>query len=515
MLISPDMPWPPPGAEKLRKRWPSWAAWWSGDLDDLRTHASTTAPGGYWEKHRDKELKDRQMHLPLAGDIAGTSAELVFSDSPTLQFSADVQDAWDELAQTIGWGNSLVEAGEVCAALGGVYLRPAWERDLFDHPLSTSVRADEAIPEFRFGMLIGVVFVTNLGERDGFQWRWLEHHEPGQIRHELWKGTPNNIGKLMGLADHPDTKHLAVGESGGVIDTRPIRARGILVEYIPNQLPQPLDRQPYGRADIQGLETELDALDAAWASWMRDLDLGKGRVLVSAEMLDSVAPSSRSTGHVQTATDKFFGRHRRSTPAKVFDEDAKVFTPLSGLPMESGNGLAPITPVQFAIRVQEHADTCAALVEQIVSRAGYAPQSFGMHVEGQLSGTAIRRREHRSHQTKNRKRQYARPALERFAETLMLINAVIFGRPRPTERPTLEWRETDQADPKETAETINTLKLAEAISIETSVQMAHPEWDEKQVTDEVERIQAEREAKRAENPLTGYETPDALDTAEP
>lgn len=511
MLIKPDTPWPPPGAEKLRARWPSWAAWWSGDLDDLRQHAPTTAPGGYWQKHRDKQLTDRQMHLPLAGDIARTSAELVFADSPTIKWDTEpLQTAWDELSQTIGWNNTLVEGGEICAALGGVYLRPMWDKNLADHPLPTTVRADEAIPEFRFGMLRGVVFVTDLGERDGFHWRWLEYHEPGQIRHELWKGTDTNIGRAMPLADQPETApYGSEAMGGGVIDTREIRD-GILVEFIPNQLPQPLDRQPYGRADIQGQETLLDALDSAWASWMRDLDLGKGRVLVSSEMLDSVAPAGGSTSRVQTATDKWFGRHKRSTPAKVFDEDRKVFTPLPGLPADDGGKAAPLTPVQFNIRVREHADTCAALVEQIISRAGYAPQSFGMHVEGQLSGTAIRRREHRSHQTKNRKRQYARPALERFAETLMRMNAVLFNGPKPTERPTLEWRETDQADPLETAQTISALKMAEAVSVETAVRMAHPEWDQDQVDEEVAAIRKERETARAADPLVGDETPDQL-----
>ncbi|MDQ0377945.1 phage portal protein [Amycolatopsis thermophila] len=511
MLIRPDSQWPPPGAAKMRKRWPSWRAWWSGDFDELRKHAPATAPNGYWAK-RDRHPEDRQVHLPLAADIARTSAELVFGDTQALDFGP-LQDSWEELAQDIGWTNSLLEAGEVDAALGGVFLRPAWDKAVANHPLLTAVPVDEALPEFRFGMLWQVTFVTELGERDGFWWRWLEHHERGQIRHELWKGTATNIGRAVALADQPETAPLAAGEDGGLIDTTPIRPDGgLLVDYIPNDLPQPLDRLPFGRSDLQGIESALDMLDTTWDSWMRDLDLGKGRVIVSSEMLDGIAPAPRSTGHVQTATDRFFGRLRRGTPTKVFDEDAKVFTPLPGLPPDDGGKVTPITHVQFQLRVQEHADTAMALVEQIVSRAGYAPQTFGQDVDGQISGTSRRLRERRTYTTRNRKRRYARSAIERTAETLMLIAATDFGGERPTERPKLDWRDTDQSDPKETAETINTLRMAEAMSTEIAVRMAHPDWDDTQVKEEVGRIKAERATAPAPS---GFETPDQLDDEEP
>ncbi|WP_439381529.1 hypothetical protein [Amycolatopsis lexingtonensis] len=84
----------------------------------------------------------------------------------------------------------------------------------------------------------------------------------------------------------------------------------------------------------------------------------------------------------------------------------------------------------------------------------------------------------------------------------MLINATVFGGPKPNVRPALEWP-VDQADPKEMAETINLLAQAEAISTEIKVKMAHPEWEQRDVDDEVKRIKAEKPA--APDPLTGGE----------
>jgi len=470
----------------MRARWQSWAAWWSGDLGRLMNDTPATAPGGYWERRR--KANSTKIHLPLAADLARTTAELVYGDTPTVKFEDDktVQDAWDDLAQKIGWANTLLESGEVGAALGGSYLRPGWDKSVAQHPLPMVVRADQALPEFRFNQLHTVCFVTELpppadwtARNRGEVWRWLEHHEPGQIRQELWLGSVGNIGNPLPLEEHPHTKHLE-----GVIDTKPIRD-GILVEYIPNDLPQPLDVLPLGRSVLQGVETLLDQLDEVMDSWMRDIRLGKGRILLAKEMLDPITGPQR-----RGALGGLFGG-RKTTAAGGFDMDAEAFVGLEMTPEGKDGGPAPITHVQFEIRVQEHLDSAMALIEQIVSRGGFAPQTMGMNVDGQISGTAMRRRDIRSHRTKDRIRRYARSPQERFVETLMAINTWAFAGPRPKARPTLEWP-TDQADPKETAETIDILRRALALSVEVAVQMAHPDWDDTKVGDEVKRINAEQ-----------------------
>lgn len=494
MLINEGTQWPPPGHWVMRTRWLSWAAWWSGDLDRLMRDTACTAPGGYWDRRR--KAGSTKYHLPLAADLARTAAELMYGDTPAMKFEndPDTQAAWEQLSQTIGWANKLLESGEIGAAVGGSYLRPAWDDQTAENPLFTVVRADRALPEFRFDQLVGVCFVTVLPQpagwkayRDGQVWRWLEHHESGQIRHELWLGSEASIGKPMPLEMHPATEFLTA-----VIDTRLIRPKGILAEYIPADLPNPLDETlPLGRSVLQGVETLLDALDEVWDSWMRDIRIGKGRILISGEMLTPVAAQRKSS-----STGMFGGLFgsKNTTPAAAFDEDAEVYVPLEMQPEDSEGKANPITLVQFTLRVKEHFDTCMAIVEQIVSRAGFAPQTFGINIDGQLSGTAMRRRELRSHRTKDRMRRYARPALERVAETIMLINAALFGGPRPKARPALAWRDTDGADPKEQAETVEILRRAMVMSVETAVRTVHPDWDDDQVADEVKLLLNEQAA---------------------
>ena len=488
------MAWPPPGHWNLRTHWESWAAWWSGDTHRLAAHTYHTAPGGYWDRRRKKPDQTR-YHLPLAGDMARTAAELMYGDTPKLTFDTkDVQTAWDDLAEEIGWSNVLLESGEVGAALGGSFLRPGWDADTADHPLPMVVRADLALPEFRFGRLAAVTFVTELAppndwtkRNQGEHWRWLEHHEPGQIRHELWLGTATTVGDPRPLTDHPHTQLL-----DPLINTTAFRPTGILVEYIPNNLPQPLDVLPLGRSVFQGCETLLDALDEVWDSWMRDIRLAKGRLFIAKEMVQPVG-----TGGVGAI-------FRRGQPAQAFDLDAEAYV-LTETSAEGENGKPnPITDVQLAIRLAEHEGTAAALIEQIISRCGFDPQTFGLHVEGQQSGTALRIRNQRSYRTTDRAHGYAKSAVARFAETLMLVNKVVFGGPAPADRPKLEWREP-QLDPKDAAEIAELLNRAQAASLKTIVGLLHPDWAEEQVDEEVALIKGDQPVAPDLTGLTGFE----------
>ncbi|GAB2964347.1 hypothetical protein [Saccharothrix stipae] len=528
MLITKDSAWPPPGHDRLRRHWQAHRALWSADTNEIATHLPVLVPGGYWDK-RKNHPEAAAMHSGLALDIARTSADLVAGDTPALDWGEDrgdpeapnetpMQDAWDTYAQTVGLANTFLEGAGAAAALGGVVLRPAWDITLAPHALPTVVPIDECLPEFIFGVLWRCAFVQELPAPDGWAqqergevWRWIEHHEPGQIRHELWLGNETSVGRLLSLEDHPTTKRFP-----SVIDTTPIRPEGILVEHWPNGEPNPIAKgMPLARSDFQGHETRLDALDRAWASWWRDIDLGKARILASKEAMDPVSQGTSGSG----GGIRGFLRGRNATPARAFDVDADVFQWMD-IPGEDTNGKPmPFTQVQFAIRLAEHAGSVAAALEDVISRAGYSPQTFGINVDGQLSGTAMRRREQRSYRTRDRKRRYARSPLERFCETLAIINHMLDEAtyPEPPQRPVLEWREGDQADPKEVAEIVELYRRALAMSDEVAVAMAHPEWSPEQVVDEVNRLADAREAERkamtapaldGTEPLPGTEPPD-------
>lgn len=524
-------PWPPPDVAPYHRDQTAWAAWWAGDQQRL---AETTAGGGttgrrtFWGRRKggtDGTQATHQLHASLAADIASTSADLLFGEPPSLlvpdvglarayerraaggsteadgQLAAwpatnlptkDVvaaQDRLDEIADTIGVANRLLEAGELCAATGGVYLRPVWDMSAADHPLLTMMDADRAVPDFRYGQLVAVTFVEEV-HREGptgvaTVWRHLERHEPGLILHGLYVGTGTTLGRQVSLTDHPATR--------AYMDTVPVPVEltggrpGIMPRYVMNAPPRKHRRLPIGRADYAGCEPFLDALDETWTSWMRDLRLGQARLVVPDEFLSPVggAPGRPGTG-------------------RGLDLDQELFTGLNIADLEKISD--PIRNVQFDIRVEQHERTAVALTEHIISTAGYSPQTFGLQIEGRAeSGTALRIREGKSFRTQGRKQRYWAPAMSDVAQTLLAIDREVFGRPTPVVRPAVGWAELAD-DPVGTASWVSTLVTAGAASTETAVRLAQPQLDDDQIAAEVARIREDR-GMMLPDPVPGLEIP--------
>lgn len=473
-------PWPPKAVVKLQRDIDEASAWYSGDSTALSKFYAPAGvqPSGwqrFWARHRtDDAGRDRQrLHVPAAADVAATSADLLFGEAPTLTVAeADekrAQDRLEELSELNGLPSVLLEGAELCAALGGIYLRPFWDPALADHPILTTVHADRAVPEFRFGQLVAVTFWRTVLEEPGGQvWRHLERHEPGVVLHGLYAGNAQTLGVQRKLGDHPDTAALAVDDDGVV--RAPGGITGLLVRYVPNALPNRRHRgMPVGRADTAGTETLMDALDETWTSWMRDIRLGKMRILVEQEYLSRAGRGSGAS----------------------FDADQEVFTPLNIGPSADSSRAASMTPVEFKLRVEEHQQTVAALFEQIARTAGYSPQSFGMQGDGgDQTATEVDARESRSERTTNRKQRYWRRPVEDVAEMLLVIDREVFSSGVEPVRPRLDYGETEH-DPRRIAETIELLRRAGAVSIDTRVRMAQPHLGDEEVALEVERIRAE------------------------
>ncbi len=477
----PKTPWPPtePAAD-----YTCWSAWYSGKVAELVSSAdavpaSNVARIFFWKRQtRSSGTTDARanlLHMPLAADIAQTSADLLFGDPVDLlmpeaatrrkKATRDATQArLEEIVDSSGLHNDLLEAAETCAAMGGVYLRATWDDEL-PYPFLTAIQADQAVPEWRWGELAAVTFWREL-ERDGRRvWRHLERHESGRILHGLYLGAPEALGEQRPLTMRIETAALeeVVTLPGGLERD---------VWYVPNVRPNQLDRNsPLGRPDIAGAEAALDALDETWTSLVRDIRLGKARILVP---VDSLEPALKRGGR---------------GAGKTFDLDREVFTELDGLDPMNPNA---ITPQQFEIRTEQHITAALAIVEQVTSKAGYSPQTFGLKIEGRAeSGTALRLREQKTYRTLQRKRRYWQPAIQAGVAALLVIDRDVKGNRKVQPAvPMLRWAE-DDLNVREVASTLNLLKLAEAASIETRVRMLNPTWDEASIAAEVERIKAE------------------------
>ncbi|MGD6750982.1 phage portal protein [Streptomyces sp. BH105] len=508
-LPTADTPWPPTDS-MVQAALADWDAWYSADPDRLEHRYQgrgfreaidrpSQYAGGirgrlarwFWGNPTAAGEKRTKLHVPLAGDIARTSSELLFSEPPKLVSEhATTQDRLDDLMNT-GLQPTLLEAGELCAALGGAYLRVVWDEDVSDRPWLDAVAADRAVPEFRYGRLVAVTFWTVLETEDTRRvLRHLERHERGRIYHGLYEGSLTALGHPVPLTEHPATAALAIEvDAEGGLDTG--APDHLTAAYVPNVRPARAWRHIptasyWGQSDYQGIEGLMDALDETYSSWMRDVQNGKGRIVVPNTMLDSLGPGKGA----------------------AFDEERRIYSGLNMLQRPGDPN--PLTVVQFEIRVQEHRDTCAELVEQAVRQAGYSASTFGETGDGSaVTATEIRARERRSMSTRGRKSLYWGPGIADGVAALLAVEA----GPRfrvgglEVEPPKVEFQDSISEGPTELATTAELLRRAEAASDETLVQMIHPDWDETQVQAEVERIGKSREV--ADPFLTGAEDPAA------
>lgn len=510
-LPTADTVWPPTDPV-VQSNLADWDAWYSADPDRLEQRYGGGA-GGYDRPNRPAQRaggvvgkmarwwwgtptpdgeKRSKLHIPLAGDIARTSSGLLFSEPPKFiaEDNATAQDRLDALKKSLH--PTLLEAGELCAAIGGVYFRVVWDDEVSDRPWIDAVAGDRAVPTFSYGRLRAVTFWTVLPNEDSNDkrtFRHLERHEKGRIYHGLYEGSLTNLGAARPLQDNSVTAPLAamVDAEGGLDTGAP---EHLTASYMPNVRPARSWRHipsvaSWGQSDFQGIEGIMDALDETWSSWMRDIQDGKGRIIVADALLQSNGPGSGAS----------------------WNPDQRVYSGLNMLPRAGDPN--PITDIQFAIRVKEHAETCAALAAEAAREAGYSASSFGDHGDGQaVTATEVKAKERRSLITKGRKEVYADPALSSILAAQLAVEAGPRFRVQGvalSEPPTIEFQDSISEGALELATTAEMLRRAEAASTETLVTIVNPSWDEDRIKAETKRITGEAGRDVADPFATGAE----------
>lgn len=471
MKIPPTEKW-----EEIYQLYAEHAAWYSGDPNQIAKVYSSmvytpTPRGRHWAKELNEERRT-MLHVPIAGDIATTSADLLFSEQPKIRIpeaheenaNSDARAAQERLDEIINEGgvyNRLLEAAETCAALGGVFIKPNWDWELAPYPVLSIAQADNALPEFKWGILCAVTLWKVIEEDGNDVWRLVERHEPGVILNGLYRGNLTQLGTRVSLNTRSET--------AGIPDLIQTGIEGLAVRYIPNMRPNKRFRGlSLGQSDYSGCEGLMDALDEVYSSWMRDIRLGLGRIIVPETFMEL-----SEDGQYQ------------------FDVDKEVFTMLNMDPQNASN--AGLTINQFAIRTEEHSRTALELLDRIITNAGYSPQSFGLKIEGRAeSGTALNIRERKSFVTTAKKQRYWKSAIEDVLEMMLIIDRQHLQNPTPQGfRPSVEMQDSVQQDVMQTAQAVEMLNRAQALSIETKVRMIHPDWEHEQVEAEVKRIMEE------------------------
>ena len=484
--------WPPKDWGKSYEQIWEHAAWYSGDTGELIQFYSSnlftpSANGRFWGENVMSDDKRTVIHVPMAGDIASFSADMLFSEMPEFkipeadqrnendelipnQRATEAQKRLDEIVRKGDILTRLLEAGETSAALGGVYLKPTWNTKVSDVPLMVVAQPDNAIPVFKYGMLVACTFWNVLSSEVGKVVRLLEHHTRGQWENAVYIGDNTVLGRRVS-----DEELL---NQYGLEPVVPTSIDKLLVRYVPNKRPHKRFRgSDIGMSDLQGLETLMDSLDMTMTSWMRDIRLGRARIFMAQDMLEN-----DGKGNVR------------------FDGGQELFIGLDMDPADSGDGSSPITASQFQIRTDDHYKTATELITKILNLAGYAPQSFGLNLDGNISTESHEIRERKTLITKQKKERFFKEALADVCQMLLEIDNIHLGKSTPTEfRPNITFSDVLGHNISSVADTVQKITQARAASIKTAVQMLHPDWSPEEVAAEVSRI---REDDSAGDPLT-------------
>lgn len=504
--------WPPASLTKAYETYEVFDAWYTSDTEALgylyavnRLQKRTSIWGQvsrfFWGTPTPMTTTQRpvKMHVPVAAEVARMSSQTLFGEMPTVHFGDEDSDdddkgltaaagkvVTDRLAELLDDNAHavLLAGGEYASAHGGVFLRVTWDQDIVpEGPFLTCVAADSAVPEFKWGRLTAVTFWRELAPLEGSAqaFKLLERHEKGRIEWGLYQaGARGDLGIRVPLADHPAAADLA-----GIVDADagvPTGSELLTAVYIPNMAPNGRWRKDpgasdLGRSDYVGVEDLFDQLDEAYTSWMRDIRLGKARIIVPKGFMQVGEPGQGA----------------------VFNQDQEIFTEVGeqvgSLNTQANGGSVEsfIQMFQPNIRYQEHLETIVHLLARIYQACGFSPQSFGDAGEVAVTATEVTSREKLTVLTRSAKILYWRPQLRNLFAALLDVDKFVFGGPGRGDGalPDIEWADTSAVDPKILAETLQSLALSETTSMRTRVEMLHPDWDAEQIEAEVADIKDE------------------------
>lgn len=493
-------PYPLPGWNEIQQKYAEWVTWWEGDpakLTATYTAHHHTRPSQYaggivgavsrmfWGKPTTPDIATTRLHLPIASDLATTSAEQVYANPPEITVNEGDTRGQELVDQYLADGlvPTLLEGTESGAVFGGRFHTVIQDPSVHDgRPFISTIHADNAYPEFTWGELTAVTFIWHLEKRNETVYRHVELHSldeagNGTIQHALYVGTANNLGEQTDLTAHPATAPLA--EAGkllpdGVTANLPMTP-GLWCDYVPNMRPQrawrthPVGRF-LGRSDFAGIEPWFDQIDHAYSEWVTDLDLSRGRLIVDEGFLDISPEIGGGT---------------------MFNTDRRIFTPINSA------GTTSMEQVQFAMRVNDLAETIEHFTARIIQSAGWSQATFGEHTgDTDITATEIRAREKRTLTKRARRVKEEQASLKRLLTKLLSIDDYTATHIE------IDWPASVSPDAKELAETTQLLRIAGAASTYTLVKTAHPDWTEGQISEEVAQILQET---RISSPTAAWE----------
>ncbi len=257
----------------------------------------------------------------------------------------------------------------------------------------------------------------------------------------------------------------------------------------------------FGQAMLSDVFDLLYAYDHAFTAKENDKYLGRGRALVPMQFRNDnnlainresivKGPSSMHSFRAPgDSEDGIPGEVRRASyKNKTPELDKTFYDQING---KDGQGINP-TSVQFNLRTLEWREELNGTLGDIASRIGISAVDLDTRMNGssQRTATEVNRDSDKTIATAQAKKELLTPGLNELLTTLVKS---LGGEYRDIDV-FIEWPKVGLANPQVQTQIVGEQYNNHLLSRETAIKRLNPEWTDKEVKEELERIKEEEES---------------------
>lgn len=483
--------WPPLAEADTWRRLEAWRAFVDADREALKKVADWT--------ETDREYKVD----PLPSRIADAWADHLFGEELAV---AHPDETDNERLDAIIDENDLTEEArgaerDLIIPEGEGWWRLYRDTDVAEVPL-LEWHSRRSVAPFYLGRRLMAVALISVLEGRGFDknpkavFRHFEIHTVGAVEHVLFKGTQRVIGQTVGLDSHPETEELAAALGDGRLNGA-VWPHGLpmLMGRITNRR----GRSPrLGISEFAGIKDYLLDLNEA-------VTIGAENARLTAKKrMTAPANSSALRPRVGPLVDNGEGQLVPAGGGAQFSAGEDVFI-VDPADAELGREGSPFQVLEYSYDATALIAHKRDLVESALTRIGLTPQWVGVRGDAgdgfAATGTALRLRlipTDKAGRGKARGWDRELPRILSIAAQLDALPEAEGGLGQAWNKadvePSVERADPIPADEVEQATIEATLVGAGVRSKWQSVKAQHPDWDDLQVQEELDRIKDDKPA---------------------
>ena len=404
---------------------------------------------------------DRQKkRLNIAKALCDKFTALLFSEQVDIVLSDDpCQEYITRTLDACGFWLRVPELLSVAFALGGGAFK-VYSKD--GKPQIEYVHADRFMPVEWEGKRITSCVITSAAAKAGKYYTLFEHYTPGKVAYKLFcSQSRTSLGLQVALSElYPNLKDEA--NYGAEVP--------MFVYFAPDVSNNAEYDTPLGMSVFANAIDTLEALDTAFDSFSREVVLGRKRIIVPAECIQTT---------VDTKTGKL---------VQYFDSDDEAFVALKA----PDDGKLNITDNTLTLRIQEHVDAINALLNVLCMQVGLSPGALSFDaVQGLKTATEVISQDNETQQTIKGNKNLFTEAIEELVRALMTLGTYLNAAPKKDYEITVGWKDNVVIDDNTLVD--NNIKLVQAgLKSKLKAVMAVQKCDEKTAQEELDRIAKEQ-----------------------